>query len=277
MERIVIGFDGSPGAESALDWVTDRAHRHPVLIDLVGVANMFASDRTGALERLEDAEARMRSRLPGTAVESHLVDGTMPGTLVHAARSADLLVIGIDREHLVRTAVKGWMPLRVAVRSHLPTCLVPGGWSAADGPVFVGVDEDSSDAALLFAAAEAAEATSTLRIVHAWSEEHPVRSGSLVVMTAPRTRADHERLMRRATEKARETHQGLTVESDLIHEDDAANLLRSLTTGGSLVVLGTHGRGLLSGAMAGSVAQKVLWDLRAPVCVVPDENRSSAA
>src|SRR6478609_2370809 len=156
MERIIVGFDRSRAAESALDWVTDRAHRHAVLIDVVAVANMFSSDRGDAGEHLADAEARMRARLPDTPIESHLLDGTMPGTLVNAARGADLLVVGIDRaHHPVRTALKGWMPLRVAVHAQRPTCLVPAGWSANDGPVFVGVDEDSSDEALRFAADEA--------------------------------------------------------------------------------------------------------------------------
>lgn len=27
MEKVVVGYDGSPAAESALDWVTDRALR----------------------------------------------------------------------------------------------------------------------------------------------------------------------------------------------------------------------------------------------------------
>ena len=277
MERIMVGFDGSRAAESALDWVTDRAHRHPVLLDIVAVANMFGSDRSDAQKRLEDAEARMRSRMAETPIESHLLDGTMPGTLVNAARDAELLVVGIDREHHpVRTALKGWMPLRVAVRAQRPACLVPGGWSANDGPVFVGVDEDSSDEAVLFAAKEAAEMRATLRVVHAWSEDRPRSRGSSAVLTAARVHAEHGLLLRRAAVRAREGHRGLHVETDLIYEDDPANVLRALASDGSLVVLGTHGRGLLSGAMAGSVAQGVVWDLRSPVCIIPDDERSAA-
>jgi nucleotide-binding universal stress UspA family protein len=276
MERVIVGFDGSRRAESALDWVTDRAHRHPVLLDIVAVAHMFASDRSEVQERLEEAEARMRARMPDAPVESHLLDGTMPGTLVNAARDADLLVVGIDREHHpVRTALKGWMPLRVAMRAQRSTCLVPGGWSPSDGPVFVGVDEDTSDKALRFAANEAAETRSTLRVVHAWSEERAPARGSTAVLTAARVHAEHGVLLRHAAERAREGHRGLHVETDLIYEDDPANVLRSLAADGSLVVLGTHGRGLLSGAMAGSVAQSLVWDVRSPVCIIPDDERSS--
>ena len=41
MERIVLGYEGSPAAESALDWITDRLVRRSGLVDVIVIANMF--------------------------------------------------------------------------------------------------------------------------------------------------------------------------------------------------------------------------------------------
>jgi nucleotide-binding universal stress UspA family protein len=77
-------------------------------------------------------------------------------------------------------------------------------------------------------------------------------------------------LLRRAAQRAQQAFPDLRIETDLICEDDPANVLRSLAAEGALVVLGTHGRGLVAGALSGSVARGVMWELSGPVCVVPD-------
>ncbi|WP_432214689.1 universal stress protein, partial [Salmonella enterica] len=43
MERVVLGFDGSPASEAALEWTAERARAESFELDIVLVTNMFLS------------------------------------------------------------------------------------------------------------------------------------------------------------------------------------------------------------------------------------------
>ena len=112
MERIVLGYDGSPAAISALNWTAARSTRGMTKVDVVLVASPSTKDRTPGVERLAEAEAALRERIPGLEVELHRLDGAVTTSLAEAAEGADLVVIGIHTGHPIRAAVNGWTPLR---------------------------------------------------------------------------------------------------------------------------------------------------------------------
>jgi nucleotide-binding universal stress UspA family protein len=272
MERVVLGYDGSPAAVAALEWTAQHCGRTPAKVDVITIASSFTRDREESIRRLADAETFLTDRVPGMTVELHRLEGSMPERLEDFARGLDLVVIGITVGHPVRAALSGWMPLRLASESSAPVCLVPAGWVAGDEPVTVGVADDaSSDAALEFAAREARLTSTGLRLVHAWLMPTPSPGGSSIAAVAPETElARHRAALDDAIEDVIAAHPLLSVQSELVREARPAALLK-FAAKSSLLVIGTHHRGPLAGALLGSVAQEVLWRADCPVCVVPND------
>lgn len=271
MERIILGYDGSPASVSALAWVAARSGQRPeAKVGVVNVASRFTRDRVRGLEQLSDAEAFLQSQAPGVSVELHRLEGGVPDSLTEFAVDADLLVVGINVGHPMRAVMTGAVPLRLTARAQAPVVLVPTGWVDTADPVTVGIaDDDSSDSALEFAASEALESDVPLRLIHAWLMPTPSVSGSAALSdTSAQVRAEHEATLDTAAARAAHRYPGLDVRSELVRDSRGSALLRHAARS-SMLVIGTHGRGLLTGRLRGSVAQALLWHADCPVVVVP--------
>ena len=229
------------------------------------------------MERLADAEAVLLERLPGLEVELHSVDGAVTESIARAAKDADLVVIGINTGHPIRAAAAGWTPLRLSTRSTTPVYMIPAGWVATQDPVTVGISDDGTSQAALSAGVEEAEATSrTLRLVHAWLMPTPVFDPDTTLTIDPEAVIDaHRQTLDAAVERVRNEHPGLSVERQLIRDSRSAALVR-FASRSSLLVIGTHRRGVLVGSLLGSVAQEILWRADCPMCVVPPHGANEA-
>lgn len=270
MERIVLGYDGSPAAVSALNWTAARSARGMTKVDVVLVASPSTKDRTPGVERLAEAEAALRERIPGLEVELHRLDGEVTASLTEAAQGADLVVIGIHTGHPIRAAANGWTPLRLSLRVQTPVCIVPAGWTEGDDPVTVGIaDDDSSDAALDFGIGEASTTGTGLRLVHSWLMPSPTFDyGTALTVDPEVVIGEHRRTLDDAARHVARERPALSVTKELIRDSRSAALLR-FASRSSLLLIGTHRRGVLAGTLLGSVAQEVLWRADCPVCVAP--------
>lgn len=277
MERIVLGYDGTSASVAALEWVAQRAARGHAMVGVVNVASSLDKDRTATLDRLADAEALLRERVPGVGVELHRLEGGPVEALAEFADEADLLVVGINPGHPIRAALAGAMPLRLSTLSRVPVAMIPAGWVAANDAVTVGIaDDGSSQGALAFATKEAVAMGAALRLVHSWLMPTPAFSGSTVlVQTTESAMAEHRLTLDRALSWVLERHATLPVQTDLIRDSRSAALLR-FAGSSSMLVIGTHRRGMLAGSILGSVAQEVLWHAECPVVVVPSETPAPA-
>ncbi len=271
METIVLGFDGSEASTVALDWVAERAAGRPTHVEIVKIGGTLLQDDDGRDIGLVEAEHRVRDRAPDAEVESHRLVGKMPDALLDRARGADLVVVGARRGRAIWSTPR-WMPLRVASRSRTPVVVVPDDWDPSTGRVVVGLDDDdSSGAAEVFAAREAAQARTPLALVHTWTMPHPQMEGSVALLASPiEARAVQRRILRDAAARAQAVHPDLVIEQILEQSNPASALLRA-AHGASLLVLGTHHRGPLTGAVLGSIGHDVLSQCRTPVCVVPGD------
>ena len=270
METIVLGFDGNEASIIALDWVAERAASRPTHVEIVLIGGTLLQDDFGRDAGLIEAERRLRDRAPDAEVESHRFTGKMPDSLLDRARGADLLVVGARRGRSIWSNPSRWMPLRVASRSRTPVVVVPDDWDPTTGRVVVGLDDDdSSVSAADFAAREAAISHTPLALVHTWTMPRPQMEGSVALLASPiEARAVQRRILRDAAARAQGAHPDLVIEQILEQSNPASALLRA-AHGASLLVLGTHHRGLLTGAVLGSIGQDVLSQCRTPVCVVP--------
>lgn len=270
MERIVLGYDGSPASGSALSWVARRVAAETARVGVVNVVARLASDRESALAQLAEAETYLREHAPGVAVELHRLEGSAAESLTDFADDADLLVVGINPGHPIRAAVAGALPLKLSTKAHVPVTMVPAGWVDSAESVTVGIASDgSSAAALAFAVREAKRTGAGLRLVHSWLMPTPSFAGSAVMMATPETvMGEHREVLEAALTWVLDRQSMIPVQTELIRDSRSAALLR-FASRSSMLVIGTHRRGLLAGSLLGSVAQEVLWHAECPVTVVP--------
>lgn len=270
MEMILLGYDGSRAADSALEWIAERLHHADGRVQVVAVTNMFLSQREDTRRMLDTAARRLIAAAPGVSVETHFFDGVMPGTLIEAARGADLLVVGVDTAHPLREAVHGWRALRTSARSPQPTVIVPSGWTGGADAVTVGLDDDeSSDAAVAFAATEAERAGVALRLLHSWRAETSASEEA-------GADAHHRALLARAAARVRAAHAGLRIVTETAHSNPVS-ALTAASARSALVVVGTHGRGILAGGFIGSTTQDLIGSVGVPLCVVPPVREEAVA
>lgn len=270
MESIVVGFDGTEPAFVAVDWVAERAARVPSRVELLRVEPEDLLVEDTEILAFSQAEGRIHDLAPETDVSSRRVGGHVPDALLEAGSRADLLVIGAHLGRPVRAALTGWRPLRTLARSVVPTVVVPGDWNGAEGPILVGVDDDdSSDAAIAFAASEASLAGADLTLLHAWLMPAPTLEGPVALLASPMdVKAAHRRILDDARSRVAVAHPGVTVKAILVQDNPPSALLHA-AAGTSLLVLGTHHRGIMAGAFLGSVALDTVPLSPVPVCVVP--------
>lgn len=270
MERIVLGYDGGPASLSALEWTAARARRGVTEVDVVLVVPPFVKDHSSELRRLHEAEGRLLDRVPDLHVAVHRLEGGVTKSIARAAEDADLVVVGISPGHPIRAAAAGWMPLRLSTRAVAPVCMIPAGWTETGDPVTVGIAiDESSDAALAFGAAEAVAASKDLRLVHSWLMPTPsFDSPAIVVDVSEGVIEQHRQALDRAVRSAMSHHPPLSVQGELVRDSRSAGLLR-FDARSSLIVIGSHRRGVLISSLLGSVGQDILWRAECPICIVP--------
>jgi nucleotide-binding universal stress UspA family protein len=139
MNGIVLGYDGSPCADSALAAAIDLAEAlgEPLYVAYAaeppyrGVGDERGEHRR-ALEELggaatERAVAQADER--GVAVERVLVEARPVEGLIGLAdeRAARLIVVGASGEGPIAGAILGSVAYKLLHRSHVPVLVVPGG------------------------------------------------------------------------------------------------------------------------------------------------------
>jgi len=268
VERILLGYDGTPAAASALRWVAARAARKVATVDVVTVLSRFARDRETALDQLHDAETFLRENAPGVGVELHRLEGGVLESL-SSMTDSDLVVVGVNTGHVVQAIAAGGLPLRITVTSRAPVVLVPSEWVDIEAPVTVGVAADgSSSHAVAFAADEADAVGAPLRLVHAWRMPLPTIPGSVALQVdTEEEMAAHRHALEIASGIILDTHRDLEVSRELVQDEPGPALLRYASRS-SLVVVGTHRRGILEGLVRGAVARSILWQITCPLAVV---------
>ena len=270
MEKVLVGLDEEAASQTAVDWVIDRARRTPMHVTLYTAFDMIVSDVVADGELLRSTAERITAAAPGTVVETVSEERSILEGLVERSGDADLIVIGSHPHRPVRSALTGSLPTGVVTRAHCPTIVVPDDWAPGGTRVVLGVaDDDSSDAAIPFAAREALAAGVPLDAVHAWRLPVPSMDAvASLVIDAEGLEAIHTELVERVTERLDKEYAGLEVRGILNHGDSAATLDDQIE-GAQLVVLGTHRHGPAVGALMGSTVQHLLHHGRIAMAIVP--------
>lgn len=262
MQRIVVGFDGSPSALAALAWADQEARLRGVALEAWVVLDRSDPDEEGAGE---ETKALLRSTVAevSQAAELRVGRGEVAAVLCGAVASPDLLVLGTRGRGAFAGLLLG--SVSRACLHHAPSSVVVvhDAWEPAvsHGRVIVGIDTSGQAAhALVVGASEAKLRDAELEALHA---VHWDNLG--VEMIEPTTRqltAWGNDLVR--TELA---DSGVDARPVVVNGHPSDVLVRH-SAEADLLVLGSRGHHLLATLALGSTSDYCVRHAACPVMVV---------
>ncbi len=290
---VVVGYDGSPAARAAVDWAAWEAAASGRSLVVLHAAEFFgvlpgpvgpslwlpvqAMDASRAVA--DEGVAQARTTEPSVPVRTCATGvGSPARALVHASRTASLVVVGSRGHGEVAGDLLGSVATPVVAHSACPTVVVRGDASRRSGPgasVLVGIDGSPCSLAALDAAAEhAARHGGDLHVVTAHTPPSP-RSWDETYATLARpgdppvdpSRAAADDVLARARGRVAERQPGLTARTTAAQGGPADVLVR-LAADAAMLAVGSRGHGGFAGLLLGSVSRRVVHRAPCPVFVV---------
>jgi len=268
---ILVGVDETPESQIALRWAVAAAEARGSAVRVVRaylnqIAQWPAIGIDGYIpeppvERyqaeLDDAVAIVRDRLGYENGSGWLAHGPAAEAILTEAPEAEMVVLGTRVHNRVGSALLGSVVTAVTAKAPCPVVVVRG--ISAAGPVLVGTDgSPDSEAAMLFGFEEAARSGSALEVVYCW---HPQEASIESTQTLLRD------WLAESLAPYRDKYPNVQVRAEVVAGRPSA-VLAERSSGTSLVVVGSRGRGGVAGLLLGSVSQSVLHHASCPVAVV---------
>jgi nucleotide-binding universal stress UspA family protein len=282
---IVVGVDGSPGADAALAWALEEARSCGAPVRLVYA---FGRDLTYAAmtvygnlpvpelphvqaiarKLLDDAATRATELAPDVVVTTHASDDDAANVLLDESHHASTVVLGSRHLGAIGSAVLGSVGAAVSAQASCPVVVVrgPSGLIVERAAAVVGVDaREFSEAALTYGFDYASRRRVPLSAVLCW---HPDLLADMMWRAEPPAPVRAEAWLAESLAGWREKYPDVEVHSAVIRDHPVAGLVAA-STAQHLLVVATHSRHALSGTLLGSVSQGVLHHATGPVAVVP--------
>jgi nucleotide-binding universal stress UspA family protein len=286
---VVVGVDGSPTSLAAVELAAREAalRRRPLHVVHACVwplLNVPLEPPPGApadagvgheAERfVAEGVARARSVAPEIAVTGEVIVGAPTSVLLHSSADAVLTVIGDRGLGGFTDLLAGSVAVQLAAHAPGPVLIARGEVHPA-GAVVLGVDgSPANDPAVGYAFESASLRAVPLVAVHAWKHPASTGPGDMLPLTydPQEVREDEQRLLAEALAGWRERFPDVSVEPVLLRSGPRRALIDATATA-QLVVVGTRGRGGITGLLLGSVSQALLHHAACPVAVVPARGR----
>ncbi|WP_156690161.1 universal stress protein [Mycobacterium sp. Marseille-P9652] len=280
---IVVAVDGSPASDVAAQWAAYEAVlRHVELTVVHAVATPTASWPPVAYPeslalRLEDegkkaimhAMKAAQDAMPAdnqVDISRELVYSNPALALVEMSEHADMIVMGTAGRGLLARGVLGSVSSTVARNARCPVAVIhdedlP---DQRNAPVLVGIDGSTvSERATGLAFDEASRRGVDLVALHAWSD---VTVSEVPALDWATVEEESQRSLAEALAGWRQRYPDVTVHRVVVRDRPARHLIDAAKTA-QLLVVGSHGRGGLTGMLLGSVSNAVLHSVRIPVIV----------
>jgi nucleotide-binding universal stress UspA family protein len=289
VDTVVVGVDGSEGANAALAFAAHEAALRGAKLRIVcgwGVpATVYASafapqaDVAALLQKsarraCEDALAEARRLEPGLECEASAKEGHPATVLVDEARDAALLVVGSRGLGGFRSLLLGSVSYHVVHHAACPVAVVrsPAG-RAPQRPerIVVGVDGSETATQALRWALDAAHIRDVaVEVVHAWQMPFVGGPFSAAAMDLSRFEDAAADLLDRVVDA--EDTSGLVVQRTVACGGAAEAILKA-SEDADLVVVGCRGFSNIERLLLGSVSHQVILHCSLPVVVVPTAER----
>lgn len=224
--------------------------------------------RHAAEAMLKEAASVAMEANPSVEVSTDLMPGSPVPVLMHAARDAELVVVGDRGLGGFTGLLLGSVAVQLAAHATAPVLIARGNLSPT-GPVIVGVDgAPASSSAVEYAFQEASWRIAELVAVHTWTGPVSTGAGDMLplVYDVDAVAQDEERLLSEAISGYRTQFPDVVVRSVIEHHR-AARTLISYSHNAQLVVVGSRGRGGFAGLLLGSVSQQVMHHSHCPVLI----------
>jgi nucleotide-binding universal stress UspA family protein len=284
--RIVVGIDGSPQSANALEWAVARARLGSEELELVNAYSLVpAFDFYGyhamnqpvewfveySEQVLDAAAARVRELAPDLTCTLTSTVGHPAHMLADASEGADAVVVGRRGLGSAASALLGSVSNRLTIHATCPVVVVAEGELPTTGPIVVGVDgSEFGTNALRYALAEAAARDTSVRAIAAYDVLHRAfgEDAELLARMQADVEAEAAGVIGRALDELQGTD-GASVSVDQVAvQGRPADAILSNAADARLIVVGTHGRGLVRRVLLGSVSREVLNDADRPVAIV---------
>ncbi|MET8148599.1 universal stress protein [Actinoplanes sp. NPDC005259] len=243
----------------AYDWIQQESR-----VDICGEDIDVARE----LARVITAEARGQAlrTVPDVDVRADIVIGPATDRLLEIAESTALMVLGSRGRGGLAGLLLGSVSRRVATHAPCSVVVVRDGDTTSDGPVVAGVDDSpAADDVLKTAFEAAADRSAGLIVVRSHLPVSPLWPSATMadVDTRGQDVAEQTRLDE-LLEPWRVKYPDVPVGTVLTRESAADALVVASRTA-QLVVVGSRGRGVVAGALRGSVGLHLLHHAHCPV------------
>jgi nucleotide-binding universal stress UspA family protein len=276
---VVVGVDGSPDSDRAVDWAFAEAARRARGLHLTCAVTLLVDD-PGGPDAQEGLYSRAKSVLAAAAARGSehfngeitfdLAVGPASARLVRASAVASLVVVGSRGHGGFAGLVIGSVSQHVARHAECPVVVVREPADRGSDRVLVGVDNsEPAFAALGLAFDLAARAHTSVLAVGAWRQS-PMSGPGIATPTAhdnvERSRHEQE-LLDAALATWRGKYPDVPVVSEAI-PGHPARVLLDASAHAACVVVGSRGRGAFAGMLLGSTSQELLHHARCTVVIV---------
>ncbi|MFE3204820.1 universal stress protein [Embleya sp. NPDC059237] len=285
--HVVVGFDGSPGAERAVDLAADEAARRDTTLEVLHALEWVevagGDDRFGQQLR-ENARAivdrgadRARARHGDLRVLATVELANAIDALEAASDRAALLVVGSRGMGGFAGLLMGSVSLPVSAAARCPILVVhPDHDTAVDRPakpIVVGVSADDCGPALEAAFAQAAARNLPVHAIHAWRYPASLAGGlafapAVSIIDDWRTMA--ETTLATALKPFRDKHPDVPVTEDAVL-DTTAHALITASADADLLVLAAHRNTGRFGPNLGRATHTALHHAHSPILLTPTQ------
>ena len=282
---IVVGVDGSPSSNFAVCWAARDAAMRNVPLTLVHMLRPFVPTfaqipmPTGAAVWQEDDGRRVldeavkiakdATTMPGQITISTTMKFSPPvPKLVKMSDEAEMVVVGSTGRGAAGRLLLGSVSSAVVRNANCPVAVIhdsdPVMPHPHQAPVLVGIDGSrASERATAIAYDEASRRGVELTALHTWND---VEVLELPGVDWAAVKGEGERSLAEGLAGWQECYPDVKVHRLIVRDWPARQLIEQ-SQSAQLVVVGSHGRGGLTGALLGSVSNAVVHAVHTPVIV----------
>lgn len=287
--RIVVGVDGSPSALHAVGWAADEANRRRLPLRLVHAMatttyasvggfvappGFFQQWETEARQYLADAENTARQAFPALEIEADLKQANAAPVLIEESKTALMVVLGSRGLGGFTGMLAGSTAVATAAHGHCPIAVIRGRQPdqppPTEGPVVVGIDgSPASEKAVAIAFEEASLRSTELVAVHTWTD-YTSKAGyaraSLAIVDWSAIENQQALMLAERLAGWQEKYPDVRVHR-FVEWDRPVRHLLARAADAQLLVVGSRGRGGITGMLLGSTSQALIYHTPCPLLV----------